>query len=121
MARRRPIARDERGVNPRCDPHDTDTISAVRLAAWRAAYGPLLPPGPLDRVDGLAWTARLRAQLAAGDASVLVAETSGIVQAFCSYGPCRDDDVAGADEIYAPPSRRCAMSALDQRHSPLLA
>jgi GNAT superfamily N-acetyltransferase len=82
-------------------PDDAEAISAVRLAGWRAAYGPLLPPGTLDNVDGAAWAARVRARLTEGQARMLVAEDAGLVQAFSSFAPCRDDDLPDADEIYA--------------------
>jgi GNAT superfamily N-acetyltransferase len=82
-------------------PDDAEAISAIRLAGWRAAYGPLLPPGTLDGVDGVEWAAGLRARLAAGQIAVLVAEDAGSVQAFSSFGRCRDDDLPEADEIYA--------------------
>jgi GNAT superfamily N-acetyltransferase len=82
-------------------PDDAEAVSAVRLAGWRAAYGPLLPPGTLDDVDDAAWAARVRARLAAGEATMLVTEDAGVVRAFSSFGPCRDDDLPDADEIYA--------------------
>ena len=82
-------------------PDDAGAISAVRLASWRAAYGPLLPTGTLDDVAGVAWAARLRDRLANGQAIMLVAEDAGTVQAFSWFGPCRDDDLPEADQIYA--------------------
>jgi GNAT superfamily N-acetyltransferase len=82
-------------------PDDAEAISALRLAGWRAAYGPLLPPGTLDDVAGVAWAGRLRDRLANGQAIMLVAEDAGTVHAFSSFGPCRDDDLPEADEIYA--------------------
>jgi len=82
-------------------PHDAEEISALRLAAWRAAYGPLLPPGTLDDVDGAAWTARVRARLASGQATMLVAAHAGAVLGFSSFGQCRDDDLPAASEVYA--------------------
>jgi GNAT superfamily N-acetyltransferase len=82
-------------------PDDAEAISAVRLAGWRAAYGALLPPGKLDHVDGVEWAARVRARLATGQTVMLVAEDAGSVQAFSSFGCCRDHDLPEADEIYA--------------------
>jgi GNAT superfamily N-acetyltransferase len=82
-------------------PDDAEAISAVRLAGWRAAYGLLLPPGTLDDVDGVVWAARVRARLAAGQTTMLVAEDAGSVLAFSAFGRCRDDDMPEADEIFA--------------------
>jgi hypothetical protein len=81
---------------------DAEAISAIRLSGWRAAYGPLLPPGTLDGIDAAAWAQRLRGRLESGRADILVAETDRTaVRAFCYYGRCRDADLPDADEIYA--------------------
>ena len=82
-------------------PDDAEAISAVRLAGWRAVYGPLLPPGTLDDVDGAAWAGRVRVRLALGRATMMVAEDGRTIQAFLSSGRCRDDNLTDADEIYA--------------------
>ena len=80
---------------------DAEAISAIRLSGWRAAYGPLLPPGTLDGIDAAAWAQRLRRRLESGRADILVAETDRALRAFCDYGRCRDADLPDADEIYA--------------------
>jgi RimJ/RimL family protein N-acetyltransferase len=82
-------------------PADARAVAEIRFASWRATYGRLLPPDVWDGVDLDAWTARHAQRIAAGTSPTLVAEADGRVRAFATYGPCRDDDLPGAGEIYA--------------------
>lgn len=82
-------------------PDDAEAIGNVRMAAWRAAYGHLLPSDFFERFDRAASVARWRAQIVTGRRLALVALGFGGVIGFCSYGPCRDDDLAHAGEVYA--------------------
>jgi GNAT superfamily N-acetyltransferase len=82
-------------------PADARAIAEVRLASWRATYGPLLPPSVWDEMDLDVWTDRTAQRIANGATSALVAEAGGAVRAFAFYGPCRDDDLPGAGEVYA--------------------
>jgi RimJ/RimL family protein N-acetyltransferase len=80
---------------------DARAVAEVRFASWRETYGRLLPPDVWDRVDLDAWTARHAQRFSSGRQPTLVAETGGAVRAFAAYGPCRDDDLPGAGEVYA--------------------
>jgi GNAT superfamily N-acetyltransferase len=73
----------------------------VRLASWRAAYGPLLPADVWDDMDPVGMTERFAPRLAAGDPRALVAEVDEAVRGYSLFGPSRDADLAGSDEIYA--------------------
>ena len=80
---------------------DARPMVDVRLASWRAVYGPLLPRDVWDTMDPAAMADRSARRLAAGDPRALVAEVDGTVRAYSLFGPSRDDDQHGADEIYA--------------------
>ena len=81
---------------------DAADIVAVRLASWRATYGPYLPPHVWDDFDPAARAARLAASIEAGSMRVLVAAADATVVGYSFSGACRDDDVpAGTGEVYA--------------------
>lgn len=82
-------------------PEDADAIAAVRLAGWRGAYGPLLPPDAFDGVDFAQWAERTRDLLLAGRSGMRVVQRSDAVQGFCVFGRCRDEDLVGVSELYA--------------------
>jgi RimJ/RimL family protein N-acetyltransferase len=82
-------------------PADAHAIARIRFASWRATYGPLLPPDVWDDLDVDAWASRTAQRIADRTTSALVAERAEVVGAFAMYGPCRDEDLAGAGEIYA--------------------
>lgn len=82
-------------------PADAGAIGELRLASWRATYARLLPPDVWDDTDLERFTARTAQRLADRTALALVAEHDGEVRAFAFYGPCRDDDLPGAGEVYA--------------------
>jgi GNAT superfamily N-acetyltransferase len=82
-------------------PADARPIVDVRMASWRATYGPYLPELVWDEVDPAAVAERLTARLAAGATQALVAEVDGSVRAYVLYGKCRDPDLAAAGEVQA--------------------
>jgi GNAT superfamily N-acetyltransferase len=73
----------------------------VRLASWRAVYGPMLPVDVWDGMDPAAMAERFAPRLAAGDPQALVAEVDGAVRAYSLFGASRDEDQSGGEEIYA--------------------
>ncbi|MGI8450219.1 MAG: GNAT family N-acetyltransferase [Streptosporangiaceae bacterium] len=91
----------ERTGRPARGPDDAADIAATRLAGWRGAYGPLLPPDAFDRVDLTRWTQNTRSRLETNPNSMRVAEVGGEVLGFCAYGAGRDEDLAHACEVYA--------------------
>ena len=80
---------------------DVDDVARVQIAAWRAAYGDLLPPAVLESLsaDDIAWEWG-RALLQPGTHRLLVAigDESEIVGA-AAVGPGADPDVASSGEI----------------------
>jgi GNAT superfamily N-acetyltransferase len=80
---------------------DARPIVDVRMASWRATYGPDLPELVWDELDPAAVAERFAARLAGGTMHALVAEVDGTVRAYVLYGPYRDDDLADAGEIVA--------------------
>jgi GNAT superfamily N-acetyltransferase len=79
---------------------DARAIVDVRNASWRATYGPYLPERVWDEIDSEAMAARFAGRLA-GALPTHVAEVDGVIRAFVFYGPCRDDDLPDAAEVYA--------------------
>ena len=74
---------------------DAQAIAHIRVAAWRAAYGGLMPAAYLERADLEAReTEQLRDRLGAiGDrARVSVAEANEQIVGYCAYG-CDTNDV----------------------------
>ncbi len=82
-------------------PVDAAAVEQVRFAAWQAAYGRLVPPEYFEQFDHAAAVTRWRDSIANGTRHAHVAELDGEIVGFCSYGPCRDDDLPAAGEIYA--------------------
>lgn len=81
---------------------DAFALARLHVATWRAAYRELLPDAYLAGLDVVDRTARWERNLESGEAATVVAESSGAVKGFVSYGPCRDGG-AGPDsgEIWA--------------------
>lgn len=73
----------------------------VRIASWRAAYGPLLPDTVWDEMNPVAMAERFAPRLAAGEPRGFVAEADGALRGYSLFGPSRDADLNGTDEIYA--------------------
>ncbi|UFU01772.1 GNAT family N-acetyltransferase [Ruania suaedae] len=82
---------------------DVRAISELRVAGWRAAYPGLVPQEMLDRQDpvretqrrGAAWESRTC------DAELVAVDATGAVIGWAVAGPARDDEFAGAGELYA--------------------
>jgi GNAT superfamily N-acetyltransferase len=79
---------------------DARAIVDVRNESWRATYGPYLPEHVWDELDPEVMAARFAERLD-GALPTQVAEVGGAIRAFVFYGPCRDDDLTGAGEVYA--------------------
>ncbi len=82
---------------------DAAAGAALHRACWQEAYAPYADPGRLTEAtaDEADWESRWRQQLAAGPPRQLaVHEGHGLV-GFGVTGPCRDPDLAHADELYA--------------------
>jgi GNAT superfamily N-acetyltransferase len=80
---------------------DAGAIEQVRMGSWRRAYGELIPESAFAGFDQAASAARLAGRLAAGSVRAHVADDDGDIVGFASCGPCRDDDLIGASEVYA--------------------
>jgi GNAT superfamily N-acetyltransferase len=80
---------------------DAPAVQAVRLAGWRAAYGPLLPADAFDRIDLAEWTARSRQRIERASEVTLVAEDGSGVVGMCVGGAGRDEARVAPEEIYA--------------------
>jgi GNAT superfamily N-acetyltransferase len=93
-------------------PEDARAVAAVKVRAWRAAYGDVLPAGVLDALDARVEEVEWRAYLAAlppGD-RLWLAVDDGVVLGFARTGVCSDDDLVGggAGEVhglYVEPGR----------------
>lgn len=70
---------------------DADAIARVHVTAWQVGYRGLVDDAYLDGLDIAEWAARTRMHLATpGQAKEwLVAEASGQIIGFTSYGPYR--------------------------------
>jgi GNAT superfamily N-acetyltransferase len=83
-------------------PTDALAVAGVHVRSWQAAYRGLFPD---DFLDGL------RAEDRAGrytlgsedpcDPHTVLALIGGSTVGFATVGPCRDEDAAGAGEVYA--------------------
>ncbi len=83
-------------------PEDSHGIASVHVSSWQDAYRGIVPQSLLDR---LALASRERQWieiLTRGDSRVLVAEASGDIVGFVSFGNSRDQNEApNVAEIYA--------------------
>jgi GNAT superfamily N-acetyltransferase len=79
---------------------DAAAITHAHVGGWLAAYRGIMPDDVLDNLDFEARRARWHDNLANG-ARVLIDECDGVVRGFSGFGPCRDEDKAGAGEVYA--------------------
>jgi len=80
---------------------DAAAIAQVRFESWQGAYGELIAPRAFARFDRAAGAARWTERLATGAVRAYVADIDGTVVGFANYGPCRDDDLRAAGELYA--------------------
>lgn len=83
-------------------PGDARFIAEVHVAAWRAAYGGLMPADFLAALSvedraGM-WSSLLSRP---SPSRLAVSEIDGALTGFCSYGPTRDDEPPDVAEIYA--------------------
>ena len=77
-------------------PADAAEIVRIQAAAWRTAYGGLLPVELLDALDGSGATAEWSAAIerpGAARSRVLVAEAGSSAVGFAAYNPAEDDDL----------------------------
>ena len=91
-------------------PRDVQTIAALVVASWRAAYRGLVDDRVLDDLSVAERTVRWRARLGATETSTTVAEIGGAVVGVCSTSaPSPDDDatpgVAELSVLYVRPDR----------------
>ena len=90
---------------------DARAMEVARAEAWRAVYGPLVPPGTLDGMDLERSIERREEQLARpGPVRLTVAGTGSEVEAFAAMGPYRGDDLLGTTAVYALYARPAAWS-----------
>jgi GNAT superfamily N-acetyltransferase len=85
-------------------PEDARSVAEVHVASWRHAYRGVLPGEYLDRLSVDDREAIWLDAFAHPDpkSGALVAETSGRIVGFASFGPSRDEDVAdGTGEVPA--------------------
>src|SRR4051794_30875293 len=87
---------------------DAEKIAAVYTTSFRRAYRQTFPDDYLDSDTFIAenrklWTEHFGSS--ATDYPVCVADDNGAVIGFCSFGPSRDDDEAGAElyNVYVDP------------------
>jgi GNAT superfamily N-acetyltransferase len=83
---------------------DAQTLAALQVRAWRAAYSAYVAAKDLDAAGDVgARAAGWRERLAAGRARTvtLVDERDGRLAGFVSVGPTRDEDTGGDAELYA--------------------
>lgn len=81
---------------------DAQAISDLATRSWREGFRGIVPE---EISPERAWRpGRIEARLegrADDNARTLVAELDGVVYGFILYGPCRDEDVADAGEVWA--------------------
>lgn len=90
---------------------DAAQIADVHVRSWQGAYRGLMPQDYLDGLDPVQraemWV-RITSRVDGTRSGVLVAEDGGVVRAFVSFGPTRDegedrDRTAEISAIYAAP------------------
>jgi ribosomal protein S18 acetylase RimI-like enzyme len=80
---------------------DAEPIARIQVAAWRAAYGAIMPA---EHLAGFTVESRIPVwQKILVQGTTLVAETRQGLIGFCGFGPTRDHDAdpGSAGEIYA--------------------
>ena len=80
---------------------DAAALTALNVASWRTAYAHMMPAAFLERIDTVAWEARMRARLAAGAPFTIVACAGRRRLGFVTAGPIRDEPPAHGGEVYA--------------------
>jgi len=83
-------------------PGDEDPVAQVHVRSWQTGYRGLLPDEFLDRLDPAERAARYTfGQVDRGLPSTTIAVDGDQICGFATTGPCRDEDRAGAGELYA--------------------
>lgn len=78
---------------------DAFVVEDLRVSGWKTAYRGLLADAFLDSLEV---DADMRATtMARGDATELLAVSDGTPVGMATFGPCRDDDRSGEQELYA--------------------
>jgi GNAT superfamily N-acetyltransferase len=85
----------------RAEAADAPAMGRVHMDAWRWAYEGLFDPSAFSRRSAAGATAMWERALASGISVVLVAERNGALVGFAGCGAARDEDAAGAGELYA--------------------
>jgi GNAT superfamily N-acetyltransferase len=73
-------------------PADARSVAEVHVASWRDAYRGMLPDAYLSRLSVDDREAMWREAFADPSSGAFVAESSGRIVGFVSFGPSRDDD-----------------------------
>jgi GNAT superfamily N-acetyltransferase len=81
---------------------DALSIADISLRGWEAAYADILPRETLEERDATLVCNHWRDYVAAipKEEGLIVAEKDGRVSGFARFGPCSDDDVIRAGEVY---------------------
>lgn len=86
----------------RARPEDALAVETIRIDGWQTAYRGLIPGGFLDALEVTpdrleVWSERFRSS----DTDTRVAEVGAQVIGMATAGPSREEDGAGARELYA--------------------
>jgi ribosomal protein S18 acetylase RimI-like enzyme len=83
-------------------PADARELAEIHVAAWRAAYGGLMPDDYLASLSVEQRTAFWQTIVARpGPRMLALAELDGEIAGFCSFGPTRDEASSDIAEIYS--------------------
>ncbi len=80
---------------------DAPAIARIHVETWRSAYKDIIPAPHLRDLSIGKRTQGWKRNLLENRDSVLVAEMSGVVVGWISFGGCRDDGDAHEAEVYA--------------------
>lgn len=80
---------------------DAAAIARIQVRTWRAAYADIVPAAYLAAMSVEKRTLSWQQRIADGRSVILVAIEGEEITGWASGGPCRDDDVPGASEVYA--------------------
>ena len=80
-------------------PADAEAIATVHVRGWQEGYAHVFPADRLAAISVAERASRWRARLASG-VPIVVAEQAGEIVGFATVGTSRDEDAAGAGELY---------------------